>query len=76
MQQFYLRKLVHISLIFILLIEAVFGKCFTLAVIFFVTSIYAISEILRIKGKSFPLIQRITVACTEPEKIGMFGIEP
>ncbi len=76
MEKVYLRKLIHISIISILLIEVVFGKHITLALISLVTIIFFISEILRTRKISFPIIQDITLLCEEKKKLRKISMEP
>lgn len=71
-----MRKIVHISLISIILIEAILGKEFTLFLIFLIALIYTIAEICRINKISFPIIQDITLMCTEQKNLNRFVMRP
>jgi dolichol kinase len=65
---FYLRKLVHFSGISILFIDYFFGKYVALATIALASIFYFLSEIMRRYGIKFPVVQKISIACTEPSK--------
>ena len=69
-RSFVLRKIIHLSSIAILYIYFHIPSYYVLALILFVSLIYAISEIFRNKNIYFPIIQEITLKCRKKEEKG------
>ncbi|MCS7123106.1 MAG: SEC59/DGK1/VTE5 family protein [Candidatus Aenigmarchaeota archaeon] len=73
---FYKRKLIHLSSISIILFELFFGKELLAILIIFVSFLYFVSEVCRIKNVKFPIFQLITKNCSNKKSLNSFISQP
>ena len=55
-----IRKLIHIAGIFTIIIAEMLGTLFLSSIILCITTLYLISEYLRLRGRSLPIVTRMT----------------
>jgi len=72
---FYFRKLIHLAAIVVIILRLAIETKYVLAATFFVTFVFLISEIFRLKGMYLPVIHEITRFCKKKEEKG-FLVEP
>lgn len=73
----FFRKVIHVSGIFVPLISILTGKLDTLLILVVVSVIYLVSEYLRTRGGTLPIIDRITQkAIRSGEKSSQFVFAP
>lgn len=70
------RGVVHASSILVPVLVEVSSKPLTLAALCIVTGVYVAEELLRLKGKTVPLISEFTVKMSRPDERGRFITRP
>ena len=71
-----MRKIIHLSALFVPIICELTSKSVTLIMLSAVTIIYALEEILRLKGRRLPIITPFTLRMSTVEESGGFVIRP
>jgi len=72
---FYFRKLIHLAATAVIILRLTIETKYILAFVFFITSFFLISEILRLRKIYLPVIHEITRFCKKKEERG-FLVEP
>jgi dolichol kinase len=70
------RKLIHMSGFTVPFIARSIGVAYTSLIILAVTALYAVSELLRLKGYSFPIITTITLSAAREQEIKSYMWKP
>jgi len=70
------RSLIHLSGFSIIFLRIKLGLLFVLSLVIVASIVYCSSEFLRLKGKSFPLINSLTLKAARNEEVKGFIIKP
>ena len=71
-----LRKLVHLSALFVPVLTEVTSKTVVLTAICIIAIVYTLEELLRLKGRRLPIITSFTLRMSRPEETVRFIIRP
>jgi dolichol kinase len=67
-----LRKVIHLSALFVPILAEVTSKTMVLAALCIITIVYTLEEVLRLKGRRLPVITSFTLRMSRPEeKVGL-----
>jgi dolichol kinase len=71
-----LRKLIHLAALAVPLMVELTSKTLILAALSLVTIIFALEEVLRLRGRRLPIITRFTLAMSSSEEAAGFIVRP
>lgn len=72
----HLRKLIHLLALLVPILSELTSKTVVLAALCIVTIAYTLEEILRLRGRSLPLITQFTLRMSRPDETAHFVLRP
>jgi len=71
-----IRKVVHLSALFVPVFSELTSQSVVLALLISVTIIYSLEEVLRLRGRRLPILTSLTLRLSQPEERTSFILRP